>query len=903
MLVGRELEIRALNAHLEKMLAGSGAVLFLTGEAGLGKTTLVHEWWNGVRTEMPALFLESACSIPIGNVDVGRLEALQPWADVIAGISDAGFRSSEMAGDPSSPKSEIRNPRLQESVDYKKLAKDSASSWALAVPIVGGLAHAAIETTRLVREQRDIGEKFNLKQLIHEAAPAWAWALPIVGDVLHAAAETARLAHIQRHGVREPNFNAANQQQIFQQYVNLLTTISEKTPLVIFLDDLHWADTSSCNLLFFLSRNITNKKILLIGTYRDDDARAALDGKGHPILEVKDEILRYQTGKKIMLGYLNAEDIQAIMHASFRAYVSQPSFESWLLKISDGNSLFITQFLKTLSESGHLDSSGIFSGSYNTIATPQSALAVVEGRTRRLDAPMRRLLMYATAEGEEFTTYVLERLSEMSPMALLDDLQRAMHYGFVLQRGQARLYANQMTAIFGFSHVLFHKALYNQLLDAQKDRLHRQCYELLKAEWNRLGVAEQRAATLATKLMTHAEKCEEWETVAEVALEAGIEFWKSFNEVESLAMIDHVLAAGTHGVQSHGRRGEAFMLRGQINEIRGKHNEAISDYISAETSFRLAGNLPRAVDAVDGAGSAHLRNASYDIALVELRRALSQARMIKYGQGEASALQNIGDIYRERGAYDDAMTNYKQSLAIYCATGNRWGEAGALGSIGIVHDLLGAFDTALTFCEASLALKTEMGNRLGEASTLNNIGNIHADRGAYSEALACYEKSLVIQCTIGNRLGEANALGNIGMLHADRGEYEEALTYYQKSIVVFSAIGNRTGETYALLNIGIVHKDRGKVNIAREFLERAQTGAGEIGANIVIAEASGTLGLLAEAEMQMVAGRERDAKCAEALRLIEEASRIYAALGNKDEAEKCGNDCARIRNASNDSGA
>ena len=96
MIFGREHELTALHAAYSDMLAGHGSVLFLTGEAGLGKTTLVHTWAAGrdaqntsepqstdQHTHPQTLFLESACSIPIGNVDVGRLEALQPWADVV----------------------------------------------------------------------------------------------------------------------------------------------------------------------------------------------------------------------------------------------------------------------------------------------------------------------------------------------------------------------------------------------------------------------------------------------------------------------------------------------------------------------------------------------------------------------------------------------------------------------------------------------------------------------------------------------------------------------------------------------------------------------------------------------------------------------------------------------------
>src|SRR5579883_3208117 len=202
MLVGRSLELDILNASFQQMLEGKGGVLFLAGEAGLGKTTLVHEWWKTVSSD--AMYLEGDCSIPIGNVDVGKLEALQPWADIVAQLHD---------------------------------------------------------------HEDPVKKKIDMKKLVHDAAPAWAWAIPFIGDFAHAAVETHRLVKAQRG---ESNPNATDQQQIFQQYVNLLVKVAEHQPLVLLLDDMHWGDASSTNLLFYLSRQIADKKIFVIVSYRPD---------------------------------------------------------------------------------------------------------------------------------------------------------------------------------------------------------------------------------------------------------------------------------------------------------------------------------------------------------------------------------------------------------------------------------------------------------------------------------------------------------------------------------------------------------------------------------------------------------------------------------------------------------
>ncbi|HZV13215.1 MAG TPA: AAA family ATPase, partial [Candidatus Kapabacteria bacterium] len=317
MLVGREHELNALNAHYNEMLSGKGSILFLTGEAGLGKTTLVHEWQKTITS--PALFAEADCSIPIGNVDVGAMEALQPWADVIA--------------------------RLQ-----------------------------------------TVANNFDLTKIIEDSSPAWKWAL-MDDDVT-------------KHKEPSGNPNASNQQQLFQQYVNLLSGISAETPLVIFLDDVHWADASSISLLFYISRQITDKRILVVATYRPEEITTVNDAAGHPLINAKKEILRYNNGKELSLNYFTNEVINEFLVKTFPSYATDQNFEQWLQNISSGNALFVSQFIKTLYEDGQLDEYGKFTGSYETITIPDSTLAVVMQRLRRLEDATRELLGYATAEGE-----------------------------------------------------------------------------------------------------------------------------------------------------------------------------------------------------------------------------------------------------------------------------------------------------------------------------------------------------------------------------------------------------------------------------------------------------------------------------------------------------------------------
>ncbi|HZV12087.1 MAG TPA: tetratricopeptide repeat protein, partial [Candidatus Kapabacteria bacterium] len=771
-----------------------------------------HEWRQTL-PESSSLYAEAACSIPIGNADVGTLEALQPWADVIAQLG------------------------MQESGEKKKI---------------------------------------DFKKLMHEAAPAWAWAIPFVGEIAHAALETSRLIKDQRmHGTASPN--AANQQQIFQQYVNLLTKIAEDTPLVILLDDMHWADASSTNLLFYLSRQITTKKILVISTYRPDDAIAANGGEGHPIIKVKNEILRYSAGRELFLKPLENAAIRELLQATFPAYKINTELEHWLQKISDGNSLFITQFLKTLIEDGRIDENGIFSGSYDDVPIPQSALAVVEERTRRLDEGTRELLQYATAEGEEFTSYVLGQLTNKKPLELLKDLRKAEGAGLVRSKGTTRTYANQTTSIFGFSHALFHKALYDSLLEEERAILHRECYTILKTEWDKIQQQQDKTLALASKLLTHAEKCGELETAADVALAAAGTAWGSFAETEALAMLGNVERfmntepPPVMGDKRYELLGNASLMESRIDVTRGRYNDSLQAAIKALEHFRKSRDAARTIDAWLQKAWALFLKGEYKEAESETQSALAQkeiddkqrafalnviglvrgytgsseealsfhmqslALREKIGDNSniASSLGNIGNVKMDMGAYDEAIDYYKKSIALSESFDDRYHVALTLNNIGDAYNALGKYDDALAHLKRSIGIAESIGDMAGVARSLSNIGNIRFNLGEYEESLVSHTKSKSICDSIGDRVGVARSLNNTGRVYSVLDQEEKALACYTECLAIREAMGDRQGKAVALTNIGSTYNDLGMPEKALEAQKESLRLAEEVGDRMV----------------------------------------------------------------------
>ncbi|HET7152519.1 MAG TPA: tetratricopeptide repeat protein, partial [Candidatus Kapabacteria bacterium] len=830
MLVGRELELAALNTAYRHMLEGRGSILFLTGEAGMGKTTLVHEWW---KTVFPvSLYAEAACSIPIGNVDVGAAEALQPWADVIAHL-----RSHEQHG----------------------------------------------------------GKSIDLEKHTHEAAPAWGWAI-----------------EDSRGQDNDPLNTAVDQQQIFQQFVNLLAKISDESPLVILLDDMHWADASSTNLLLFLSRQIAEESILVLATYRPDDALTGKDGKRHPVLQVKNEILRNDTGKEITLHYLDRGSIRAVLQNVFPNYETDDELERWLEKISGGNALFVTQYITTLREDGYLDGNGKFIGEYDAITIPDSALAVVEERTARLDEATKELLCYASAEGEEFTSYVLEQLSKKEPEQLLKELQRATKAGVIMQRGKTRMFANQTTGIFGFSHALFHKALYDRLPDPQKEYLHRRCYELLKSEWER-GTAQQ-TNTLGSKLLIHAEKCGEWAMAAQIAFTLAQMSESSAAHEEAFAMGEKCIGYAAR-TGNELLRANATALLGAISERSSHYEDSNTYYTNALALFEQLGNAERAIDAMSGKAHVRYRQSRFDDAVQIATTALERATTIGYKKGEANAFNHIGNAHCSLGDYPHAIEEHTQSLSLTESINDRNGQASSLKNIGNVYVALSDYKRALEYYKRALSIRESIHDKQGQAESLRSIGSVLFFLGDFSHALEHLTSALPMFESVGDRQGKAFSLRDIGATFSSLGDYARALEYKTRALTIFESIGDlygqasalinvgnayvvlgdntrglehqsralaiqesindKEGQALSLLNIGETHRNLGEYAESRKMLEHGTVMAQEIGAKRMIGFGFGSLGKLDTLEARALEGKQRLERLREAAANLRRGADIY----------------------------
>lgn len=869
-MIGRDTQLAQLREAIASLFSGDSmrSVLFVTGEAGIGKSTLLEALRVALETQAkPPVVSLAACSTPVAGQEIGGVEALEPWARIMASLVVAPSTS------------------------------------------------------------------FAAGRIVGELAMAWIRVIPVVGDVLESALDTAKIvrrhssdAHDRSNGAQ----SSASQQQMFQQYVNFLGEMSVKNPLVLMLDDAHWADASSANLLFAAARQLSGKPVAFVVAYRPDDAATSRGDAVHPILHVRSELERYDLAREIGVPTMIGSDIDALLNARYANYRNDDEFEDWLARISGGNALFITQFLATLEEDGYVDkSSGAIRKGFQSVSPPASASAVIDERVRRMPTDMRETLRYASVEGDTFTSLVLGRVTESPALKLLQRLRLIEESHALIQSlGRRRVYASEVNA-WRFTHILVQKSLYDGLGDDERRLIHEMALEVLADEWQSALDNDVNVSGTAARIGAHAEVVGDYQRAATVLLEGARSSWRSYAESEAVRLlgdVERLVDLVADGATT--TRIDALRLHGDIDYHRGRLASAHDRYEEAERLAVAMNDERRAIDAANGLALTAFWHAEYDDARSRAEKALEDSKRTGYSRGEvmatgtlghallaladgvgalnaferslevarsgdgvseyeASALNNIGKLQRELGNPEGARAAFEECLAVSIRIGDRVTEASALNNIGTLLTHLGIDDESLSYLERCLGVCSATGNNWTAAYANGNIGVLFDKQGDNDKALERYRIALDAVQGFGDVALEARLVGNIGNSFERLGDVVNGREHYRRSLALYESIGNLAGTAGACAILGDSLQAAGEYDEARAVAERALDLARKACTVETEAYARRILAIIEQHAADIVDEAERESHFALALAHAEAYAGIMRAIGSRhtDEAE------------------
>ena len=497
-----------------------------------------------------------------------------------------------------------------------------------------------------------------------------------------------RLADRVPGGVQRVLGTEAERWQLFEAVGSLLAAIGQDWPVMLVLDDLHWADESTALLLGHLGRRAAQARLALVGTYRDSEF-----GPTHPLARSLADLRRHHLVERIALDGLD-QAATAELFETVAGPVAAGALGRAVHGRTVGNPFFVEELGRHLVDIGVLSAEGLATVTTHGLGTPEGVRDVVAGRLRLLSEDANRVLAHAAVLGQQFDVGILERTIGMDGDRLVAALEEAL--------GTQLLAANSdpFSLSFAFTHALVRDTVYFALSPPRRQELHRRAAEAIQsvagtgppaAELAYHWLAARhlpRALMASTQAAVAAEEAYAW-AEALSHYEQAIKLWDRVPDAETLVGIDvselHRRAAEAAHLAGASERAGALIevaieaIRPEADSVRlGRLYERLGRYrwMAGDTNASTKAH-DKAVQLLSGQPpSVHLARVlaaqghtltlqdRHNQAEIRSRQAVDMARMVGAEIEAGYALCNLGTSLGFMGRIDEGLAYFEQARLI-----------------------------------------------------------------------------------------------------------------------------------------------------------------------------------------------------------------------------------------------
>ncbi|HEX5407335.1 MAG TPA: AAA family ATPase [Pseudonocardiaceae bacterium] len=460
------------------------------------------------------------------------------------------------------------------------------------------------------------------------------------------------------------------QLQLFDALFSLLADLSADRCVVLVIEDLHWADSSTRDLLSFLVSRLRNQRLLIVGSYRADDLH-----RRHPLRPLLAELIRLPVVERIDLTPFDVEDACRFV----AALAEEPVPDDVLREIaerSEGNAFFAEELMAAHADQGD--------------GVPTGLADVLLGRIERLSPNAQNVVRLASVAGRRVWHSILQAVTDLSPVELDEALREAVqHHVLVVDDREDR---------YTFRHALLREAVYGDLLPGERVRMHGAYAKTIAAGEGRRGSAAALAHhslqshDLRTALAASVRAADEASSIGAPAealrhVEQALKLWDAVPADERPVGVDEagLLRQASYQAATAGEpeRSVAFARSAvdRFAEIEEPESAAQSYRRLAQALINLDAKGAEARDAIENAWRLVAdRPPTYTRAWVQavlamaLRRsdpvaaresaenAISDARAVHALGAEADALVTLGMLDEYDGAAEGAVRHFRAAI-------------------------------------------------------------------------------------------------------------------------------------------------------------------------------------------------------------------------------------------------
>jgi KaiC/GvpD/RAD55 family RecA-like ATPase/tetratricopeptide (TPR) repeat protein len=709
-LVGRERELEELMRCLGSAVEGKGKTVFVSGEAGTGKTRLVSE------------FLEIAKE---KDVDV-----LSSWC-----LSDLAV--------PYFPFMEAFNAYFA--------SKNSSSE------LIEG-EEASVKAWLAVPKQAVKAEKFQ---------------------------------NLTPQGWRDLAVAAITQ---------ALLSFSARKVVILFIDDLQWADSASLSLLHYISRSIGSAKIILLSTYRSEELSPDPEGRPHPLLETLRLMRREGQIDEINLQNLDQNSVAALAEKMIGGSI-HPELANRLAAESQGNPLFVVESLRMLSEHGSLvQDSGLWRLSIDEVGIPCKIKEIILRRVGMLKPNQRKMLDLASVLGEKFDVELLGAVLGQDSLEVLETLDSvAQSSSLVCCEGN----------YYEFDHAKSREAIYEQISLPLKKVYHARIAEKMEAR------GKDAKNLPVNDLAYHYVQAGNKEKAVEYALAAGVDALARFSNSEAERHYAYVLGTLSESTEHAGEKMKAMEGLGDAlfaDSLFDKALKTFEQFISIADSgaVKLRGFRKAFLCSYWLAAHAHLRELAAEAEEYAASDPLEYARLRMY-RGFAAGVQ---------GKTKEAVEDVEGGLRVFEEEFSLRDVAAALAELIFITLWDVPIQVKLAAGLRSVALYEELEDLRGQMLAHSRLGRVLFDAGLFRQVEDSHEKGDRIAEKIGDYNQLALSYFTRGMRLEFNGDLLGAVASSLKAVEYAEKTDAYNNQKISYGNLVREYAMLGKIELAEEYARK-----------------------------------------------------------------------------------
>jgi len=611
--------------------------------------------------------------------------------------------------------------------------------------------------------------------------------------------------HIQPNPSMDPQ---TDQARLFENVAAFCQALCQRAPLLLLLEDVHWADSGSLSLLHHLARRARRLPVLLVATYREVELDQTL-----PLQALLYDLNRERLGSHLKLNRLDQAGTEALLRALFGEEIT-PEFLHSIYHETEGNPFFIEEVCKALVESGKLSfADGRWQRpDMNVLEIPQSIRVAIQSRVSNLPAEAQEVLTLAAVLGRQFDYELLAATGVYPEERLIQTVEKATSAQLVEETSDER------GGTYRFTHALIPAILSESLSSPRRRRYHRQVMASLE---------ELRPADLES-LAYHSLEGGNLHKGLDYSLRASRKAQQLYTLDEALHRAHHALDAAEELDQTD-QMIECYELIGDIHLLRGDFQPCIEAY---QHALNLT-TQPQKRVMLNSKIGVPLTWIGDERGLEYLNAVIQEADLQTQANELANSMAGIGRYHHFHGHHRQALSYLHKAREIAEPLQDVMVLTNIYTYLAGAYQHLAELENSIEWSRRVIDLGERLQSPFAVAVGNEFLAEDSFQWGRWEDALRYAEKDR----TIGAELGALNRIGwaNFSQAHAyyGLGELDKAIEAAQSSLELAESSGDTRLEILARSILSRALTDTGSDEAALSSARAAQQRGEQLGQTLM----------------------------------------------------------------------